>query len=145
MNKQIECPKCSTVVESFRNPIPTVDIIIRYKGEIVLIQRGEPPYGLAIPGGFVEYGESLETAALREAEEETSLKVENLRQFHAYSNPERDPRQHNISIVFQGDGIGNPRAGSDAKEIVLLSPEEILKSDFAFDHKQILSDYLENQ
>ena len=143
MIKQIKCPHCGTVVETFRNPVPTVDIILRYQGKIVLIQRGEPPFGLAIPGGYVEYGESLETAAVREALEETGLEVLNLRQFRAYSDPGRDQRQHNISLVFHGDGLGEPKAGSDAKEIVLVSPEEITSLDFAFDHKQILTEYLD--
>ncbi|MBC8277802.1 MAG: NUDIX hydrolase, partial [FCB group bacterium] len=140
MKKQIKCPQCGTVVETFRNPVPTVDIIIRFQGKLVLIQRGEPPFGLAIPGGYVEYGESLETAAAREALEETGLEVTNLRQFKAYSDPQRDKRQHNISVVFHGDGAGEPIAGSDAKEIVLAAPEEVKNLDFAFDHKQILTE-----
>lgn len=143
MKKQIKCPQCGTVVETFRNPVPTVDIIIRLQGKLVLIQRGEPPFGLALPGGYVEYGESLETAAAREALEETGLKVTNLRQFKAYSDPQRDNRQHNISIVFHGDSVGEPVAGSDAKEIFLVSPEEIKNFDFAFDHKQILTEYID--
>ena len=143
MLKQINCPKCGTVVKTFKNPVPTADIIIRLEGKLVLIERGEPPYGLAIPGGYVDYGESLETAAKREAKEETGLEVNNLRQFRAYSDPHRDARQHNISVVFHGDGIGTPKAGSDAKKIVLVSPEEIPDLTFCFDHKQILTEYLD--
>jgi len=145
MKKEIKCPQCGTVVETFLNPKPTVDIIIRYEGKIVLIKRKNPPYGLAIPGGYVDYGESLETAAVREAKEETSLDLQNIRQFRAYSDPSRDPRQHNISVVFTSDGIGNPQAGSDAAEIVLLSPDEIESCEFAFDHKQILVDYFRSE
>ena len=143
MIKQIKCPHCSAIVETFKNPIPTVDIIIRYNGKFVLIKRGEPPYGLALPGGFVEYGETLETAAVREALEETGLELENLQQFKAYSDPNRDARQHNISIVFHADGLGTPQAGSDAREVILIAPDEIDKLDLAFDHKLILTEYLE--
>ena len=142
MKKEIKCPSCGAVIETFKNPIPTVDIIIHYQKKIVFIKRGEPPFGLALPGGYVEYGESLENAAYREALEETNLKVENLTQFKAYSDPGRDQRQHNITVVFFGNGTGNPSAGSDAREIVLLSPEEALDHDFAFDHKEILSEYI---
>jgi len=141
MKKEIKCPRCGTIVETFLNPKPTVDIIIKYEGKIVLIKRKNPPYGMAIPGGYVDYGESLETAAIREAKEETSLDLQNLDQFRAYSDPRRDPRQHNISVVFTADGTGNPKAGSDAEEIVLLLPDEIERYEFAFDHKQILKDY----
>ena len=142
MKKQIKCPNCGTVLETYVNPKPTVDIIIRYQGKIVLIERGELPYGLALPGGYVEYGESLEEAALREAWEETGLKLENLQQFRAYSDPNRDKRQHNISLVFHADGAGEPQAGSDAKSLVLLPPSEIGKRQFTFDHYKILSEYL---
>jgi len=145
LKKIVSCPVCGAEVETFRNPIPTVDIIIRYQGRIVLIRRGEPPFGLALPGGYVEYGESLETAAAREALEETGLIVKNLRQFRAYSDPLRDQRQHNISVVFTANGEGYPQAGSDAKEIMLISPDEIEKLEFAFDHKQILLEYNSNK
>ena len=141
MKKEIKCPKCGKVIETFHNPIPTVDIIIRLEGKLVLIERGEFPFGLAIPGGYVEYGESLETAAAREAKEETGLDLNNLEQFHAYSDPARDSRQHNISVVFHADGRGTPVAGSDAKKIVMIEPENIEEYDFAFDHKQILLEY----
>ena len=92
MKKNLLCPQCDTTIETWRNPIPTVDIIIRVDAEIVLIKRSNPPYGWALPGGFVDYGESLETAAAREALEETGLTVNNLQQFRAYSEPKRDPR-----------------------------------------------------
>ena len=98
------------------NPFPTVDIIIEIGRGIVLIERVNPPFGWAIPGGFVDYGESLEDAARREAFEETGLKIELVRQFHKYSDPSRDSRQHNISTVFIAKAIGTPKAGSDAKQ-----------------------------
>ena len=97
-------------METYRNPVPTVDIIIEINGGIILIEREHPPYGWAIPGGFVDYGESLEDAAVREAEEETSLKVKSLIQLHTYSDPDRDPRQHTITTVFIAKGEGNPKA-----------------------------------
>ena len=90
--KTIQCPKCQHEIEVYQNPIPTVDIIIEIESKgILLIKRKNPPYGWAIPGGFVDYGESLEEAAIREAKEETNLEVTLLRQFHTYSDPQRDP------------------------------------------------------
>ena len=101
---------------AFKNPFPTVDIIIENMAGIVLIERANPPFGWAIPGGFVDYGESLEDAARREALEETGLSIELLCQFHTYSDPSRDTRQHNISTVFIAKADGIPKAGSDAKQ-----------------------------
>jgi len=105
-----------------------------------LIKRKNPPYGWAIPGGYVEYGESLEDAALREAKEETSLMIELKEQFHTYSDPIRDPRQHNISTVYIAIGKGEPKAMDDAKEIGIFT-EENLPYPLAFDHALILKDY----
>ena len=129
----------------YRNPIPTVDVIIRLKRNdgkegIILIRRKNPPYGWAIPGGFVDYGESLEEAAVREAREETGLEVTLQGQLHTYSDPKRDPRKHTISTVFIASARGKPVAGDDALEIGIFTREEI---DFplAFDHQRILSDY----
>ncbi len=111
----VQCPKCRTEIEIHRNPIPTVDIIIEIENAgIVLIKRKNPPHGWAIPGGFVDYGESLEEAAAREAKEETNLEVEDLRQFRAYSDPNRDPRFHTISMVFIAKAKGKPEARDDA-------------------------------
>jgi ADP-ribose pyrophosphatase YjhB (NUDIX family) len=124
-----------------RNPIPTVDIIIELKGEgIVLIERKNPPYGWALPGGFVDCGETLEEAARREAEEETSLKVRLKTQLHAYSDPARDPRFHTITVVFVAEAEGVPRAKDDAKGIGVFT-EENLPGPLAFDHESILKDY----
>ncbi len=136
-------------MKKHRNPVPTVDIIIEIKREgvipgIVLIKRKNPPYGWALPGGFVDYGESLEEAALREAKEETSLDVELKGQLHTYSDPARDPRHHTISTVFMAESEGEPTAQDDAAEIGIFAPEEI---DFplAFDHQEILADYFEHK
>lgn len=129
----------------YKNPVPTVDIIIEMKSRgIVLIERKKFPHGWAIPGGYVNYGESFEDAAIREAEEETSLKVTLLKQFHTYSDPKRDPRQHNVTTVFLAKGQGVPQAASDAKEIGLFTKDN-LPDNFCFDHKQILSDYFSNK
>jgi ADP-ribose pyrophosphatase YjhB (NUDIX family) len=123
-----------------RNPIPTVDIIIEYKGGIILIKRKNPPEGWALPGGFVDYGESLETAAFREAKEETGLNIKLIRQFHTYSDPKRDSRHHTITTVYIAKAKGIAIAGDDAEQIGAFKrgvfPEEI-----AFDHREILNDY----
>ncbi|MCP4650586.1 MAG: NUDIX hydrolase [PVC group bacterium] len=123
-----------------KNPVPTVDIIIEYDDGIVLIERKNPPYGWAIPGGFVDYNESLEEAAAREAKEETGLVVSGLRQLHTYSNPERDSRQHTISTVFTAKGNGTLCADTDASNAGVFS-ENKLPECFAFDHKKIVADY----
>lgn len=123
-----------------RNPIPTVDVIIELEGGIVLIKRKNPPPGWALPGGFIEYNESAEDAALREAQEETGLVCQNLKQFHAYSAPDRDPRHHTISIVFTAQAKGTPRADSDAADIGIFDNKN-LPQQLAFDHRQILEDY----
>ena len=123
----------------YKNPIPTVDIIIELEGGIVFIKRANPPFGWALPGGYVDYGESLEEAACREALEETGLKIELLGQFHTYSDPLRDTRQHNISTVFIAKAEGQLHPGSDAKMAeVFTSPPQSL----VFDHAIILKDYL---
>ena len=134
------CPHCGQQSKRYRNPSPTVDIIIRIEGRIVLIERRNQPFGWALPGGFVDYGESLEDAALREAHEETGLVLKDLRQFHAYSDPHRDPRQHNISLVFTATACGVPEAGDDAKNIQLFTLDQ-LPTPLCFDHALILQDY----
>jgi ADP-ribose pyrophosphatase YjhB (NUDIX family) len=139
--KTIPCPKCKNEVEVYQNPIPTVDIIIEIEAKgIVLIKRKNPPYGWAIPGGFVDYGESLEEAAVREAKEETNLCVKLVRQFHTYSDPKRDPRNHSISTVYIAKAKGVPQAKDDALEIEIFN-ESNLPGEIAFDHRSILVDY----
>jgi len=126
-----------------RNPIPTVDIIIELEvGGIVLIERKNPPYGWALPGGFVDYGESLEDAAVREAREETSLDVRLVRQLHTYSDPSRDSRMHTLSTVFIATASGTPRASDDAKSLGVFT-RDTLPGELCFDHARILSDYFE--
>lgn len=125
----------------FKNPIPTVDIIIELEGKgIILIKRKNPPHGWAIPGGFVDYGESLEDAAKREAKEETSLDVELIKQFHTYSDPKRDKRFHTISTVYIAKAKGEPRAADDAAEVGIFNVDN-LPEPIVFDHKEILRDY----
>jgi 8-oxo-dGTP diphosphatase len=147
--KKLICPECGHEIKEYRNPFPTVDIIIECEtpvGEkgIILIFRKKEPRMWAIPGGFVDYGESLEDAAVREAFEETSLKVVLIRQFHSYSDPNRDPRQHNISIVFIARAQDIPTAGDDAEKIGLFNMHN-LPDELAFDHATILNDYFQKK
>jgi 8-oxo-dGTP diphosphatase len=140
-------------MRQYRNPVPTVDIIIEIleeneknynKNNIVLIRRKNPPYGWALPGGFVDYDESLENAALREAKEETSLVVKLIRQFHTYSEPGRDPRQHTISTVYIAKASGIPIGKDDAAEAGIFNKDNI-PDNIAFDHRKILDDYFLNK
>lgn len=126
--------------EGYRQPFVTVDVIIEYDGGIVLIERKNPPEGWALPGGFVDYGESLESAAVREAKEETGLDIELIRQFHTYSEPDRDPRHHTITTVFIAQGKGILRSGDDARKAAVFR-KDALPERIAFDHKRILNDY----
>jgi ADP-ribose pyrophosphatase YjhB (NUDIX family) len=142
MKDQVLCPNCGKVVEKYRNPFPTVDVIIELEDGIVLIRRKNPPYGWALPGGFVDYGESLETAAVREALEETSLNVELTSQLGAYSDPDRDPRMHTITVVFVAKAEGQPMARDDAAEVAVFKAHS-MPDDLAFDHSKILRDYFE--
>ncbi len=123
-------------------PFTTVDAIIEIDEGIVIIKRSNPPFGWALPGGFVDYGESLEEAVKREAKEETGLDVSEIKQFHTYSEPDRDPRFHTIGTVFIAQAKGKPQAGDDAASLKVVKLEELLKLDYAFDHKKILEDYL---
>ncbi|HWO42510.1 MAG TPA: NUDIX hydrolase [Candidatus Eisenbacteria bacterium] len=128
------------MAKPFRNPLPTVDIIIELNGGIVLIERKNPPEGWALPGGFVDYGESLEAAAIREAAEETSLRVRLAEQFYTYSDPRRDPRHHTVSTVFIATAEGTLQAADDAKNARVFHAGE-LPSPLVFDHPAILRDY----
>jgi len=123
-------------------PLVVVDAIIEVAGGIVLVERSNPPFGFALPGGFVDYGESLEEAVRREAAEETGLELTDLRQFHTYSEPSRDPRFHTVSTVFTARASGQPRAGDDAAAVRVARPEELPGLVFAFDHGAMLADWL---
>lgn len=112
------------------------------KSGIILIERSNPPYGLALPGGFVDYGESLEEAVCREAKEETNMTLTDLRQFHTYSKPDRDPRFHTIGTVFVAKGKGKPKFGDDAKGLRIVPYRDLLKINYAFDHKNVIRNYL---
>jgi 8-oxo-dGTP diphosphatase len=136
----LTCPSCGSSVRAYKNPIPTVDIIIEIDGGIVLVSRKNEPHGWALPGGFVDYGETVEHAAIREAREETSLDITGLKLFGCYSDPERDPRQHTIAIVFIAKASGVPQAGDDAAAVALFSLES-LPPELCFDHGKILQDY----
>lgn len=129
---------------TFRNPIPTVDIIIELIDQpnrpIILIERKNTPYGWALPGGFVDYGETVENAASREAQEEVSLSVNLIEQFHVYSNPNRDERKHTMSIVFIATATGKPQAADDAQNVQVFDLWELPKN-LCFDHDKILADY----
>jgi len=127
-----------------RNPLLTVDIIIRCHDGIVLIERKNPPHGWALPGGFVDYGESLEAAAIREAYEETGLKISLTEQMHTYSDPERDPRHHTVSTVFIATAQGTPKADDDARQAAIFTAGN-LPSPVVFDHPTILKDYFAYQ
>ena len=129
----------------YKNPKPTVDVLIELDGragELVFIERANEPQGFAIPGGFVDEGEWVADAAVREAKEETGLDVELVELFHVYSDPSRDPRQHTVSTVFIGRARGLPVGGDDAARAVVCRPAD-LPAPLVFDHAQIIADYEE--
>jgi len=126
-------------------PYVTVDAVIELPDGIVVIQRSNPPFGWALPGGFVDYGESLEDAVKREAKEETGLDLLEVRQFHTYSDPQRDLRFHTVGTVFTAKAKGRPRAGDDAQAVKVVKLNQIEKMEFAFDHKRILKDYIKQR
>ena len=139
MKTEITCPHCGGQIEAFRNPYPTADIVFHRPGEVLLIRRKNPPAGWALPGGFIDYGESAEQAAEREAFEETGLQVRELRQFRVYSKPGRDPRFHTLTVVFIASAQGEVRAGDDASEAQWFALDDLPK-DMAFDHAKVIAD-----
>ncbi|MFW6324619.1 MAG: NUDIX domain-containing protein [Desulfovibrionales bacterium] len=147
MPEATSCPHCGKPLSAYRNPIPTVDALIYQPGKgIVLIERKNKPHGWALPGGFVDYGETVEHAAIREVREETGLDVDLIHLLGVYSSPDRDPRKHTLSIVF----LAVPQAGQhltpgdDASSARFFSVEQIPK-DLAFDHSRIVDDFLSMQ
>jgi 8-oxo-dGTP diphosphatase len=129
---------------AFKNPKPTVDLLIELDGapgQLVFIMRKNYPQGLALPGGFVDDGEWVADAAVREAKEETGLDIELIELFHVYSDPGRDTRQHTVSIVFIARASGQPVGGDDAAACI-VSPPDALPSPLVFDHPIIVADYL---
>jgi 8-oxo-dGTP diphosphatase len=144
MEQFLSCPECKARVKTFRNPAPTVDVVIFHPERgIVLIERKNPPPGWALPGGFVDYGETVESAALREAEEETGLRVVLTRLLGVYSDPDRDPRGHTMSVVFSAvtsepDAL---KAGDDAGKAEFF-PLDALPEPLAFDHGRIIGDFI---
>jgi 8-oxo-dGTP diphosphatase len=139
--ESLQRPQCQTVVNAYRNPFPTADIIIEQGKGIVLILRRNEPQQWAMPGGYCDYGESLEQAAVREAREETGLEVELIEQFHTYSDPRRDPRQHNITTVYIARPIGGVLKAQDDAQDIRVFTEADLPAKLAFDHNRILKDY----
>jgi 8-oxo-dGTP diphosphatase len=123
-----------------RNPVPTVDIVIEMEGGIVMIRRKHEPLGWALPGGFVDEGETLAAAARREAKEETGLDVELTELFHCYSDPRRDARKHTVSTVFIARATGTPHGADDAADAIVV-PLDALPAPIVFDHPLILTDY----
>lgn len=123
-----------------RNPYPTVDVIIEIEGDVVLIERANEPKGWALPGGFIDYGEAPADAARREVREETGLEVTLTDLLFVYGAPDRDPRQHNLSIVYVGRATGTPRGADDAAQAAVFALDA-LPSPLCFDHARIIDDY----
>lgn len=143
MHGTIACKQCGTSIAMYKNPVPTVDVLIAQPGDgIVLVRRRNEPRGWALPGGFVDYGESVEAAALREAREETGLDVTLHELLGVYSRPDRDPRQHTISTVFIAttEAAGHIQGGDDAAEARFF-PLDSLPA-LVFDHAEIVHDFV---
>lgn len=126
-------------------PQIATDGIIRYQNKIVLIERKFPPFGYALPGGFIEEGESADKAMQREIKEEINLETSNVKFVGTYSNPKRDPRGHVISIAYSAEGLGDLKAQDDAKKVLLIDIKEALELELTFDHKEIIKDYLKSK
>jgi len=141
------CPHCGGEIVVYRNPAPTVDVVINVapdgsgQGGVVLIERRNPPHGWALPGGFIDYGETCEHAAVREMREETGLDVELTGLLGVYSDPARDPRHHTMSVVYTGRArdMGALAAGDDAARARVFPLDGL--PELAFDHAAILADF----
>ncbi len=140
MSHRIVCPQCGDPLDQYEQPRLTVDAVVENaKGQVLLIERKNPPPGWALPGGFVDPGETLEEAVARELKEETGLTARRVVQFHSYSDPERDPRHHTVSTVYLVRADGRPRAADDAARARFFGPDRLPK-EIAFDHREILAD-----
>jgi len=140
MSHRLSCPRCGNTLDRYDQPRLTVDAVVRNAdGDVLLIKRRNPPLGWALPGGFVDVGETLERAVARELNEETGLTARSLTQFHTYSDPARDPRHHTVSTVFQVDAAGKPEANDDAI-LAAFFPPDALPTPVVFDHARIIAD-----
>jgi ADP-ribose pyrophosphatase YjhB (NUDIX family) len=137
----VKCARCGSDVETYRNPFPTVDIVVIRDRKILLIERKNPPEGWALPGGFIDYGESAETAAVRELREETGLIASRIDLLGVYSEPGRDPRFHTLSVVYLAQADGVVQAGDDAGRAEWFE-FDLLPGLIAFDHRRIIADAL---
>ncbi len=147
MEYGITCPHCGKEVTAYRNPIPTADVLIHVPGRgVVLIERANPPHGWALPGGFIDYGESAEEAAVREAKEETGLEVRLTGLLGVYSKPGRDPRHHTLTVVYMAEALDPEKlnAGDDAA-MAAFWPLDELPQQVAFDHLEIIEDFIAHQ
>ncbi len=143
MSQTRPCPQCGHPVEVYRNPAPTVDVLIHVPERgVLLVERKNPPYGWALPGGFVDYGETVEHAAVREVQEETGLRVRLAGLLGVYSDPARDSRRHTMSCVFVGipKTLEGLRAGDDAATVAFFLPEAL--PPLCFDHARIVQDFV---
>lgn len=144
-----EITKSNIISKPYKPPILTTAAIIEVYGQdnsflgIVLIERGKAPWGKALPGGKVEYGETVEEAIRREMMEEVNLELFDLKQFHVYSDPKRDFRHHSVEVTHIAKAYKLPQAGDDAAEAFVIKLEDIPWDSLAFDHAKILMDYLE--
>ncbi len=136
------CPRCSYPVKIYKNPSLTVDCIIEKDNQVLLISRKNYPFGYSLPGGFVEYGESVEQAVIRETKEETGLDIVEPKLFGVYSDPKRDPRSHTVSVVFYANATGKAVASDDALGLDFFDFDN-LPEPIVFDHLKILKDYNE--
>jgi ADP-ribose pyrophosphatase YjhB (NUDIX family) len=139
-----KCPRCGSDVETYRNPFPTVDIVVIRDRKILLIERKNPPKGWALPGGFIDYGETAESAAVRELKEETGLTASRIDLLGVYSDPNRDPRFHTLSVVYLAQVEGVIQAGDDAMCAEWFAFDQ-LPAQIAFDHRRIISDAINSQ
>ncbi|MBI5838039.1 MAG: NUDIX hydrolase [Candidatus Eisenbacteria bacterium] len=130
-------------MKTWQRPGVSVDMLIEHQGRLVLVYRRNEPVNWALPGGYVTYGEKIEDSARREAMEETGLELVDLEQFHVYSDPGRDPRQHSITTVFLAQGRGTLCAGDDAAKAELFEAATGVPHPLAFDHSRIVRDYVE--